>query len=58
MPCTHSSTCTTLAPEPTYVVIPKGTACFAAPSLGEIARQISDREYPGPPAPGAPASPG
>jgi hypothetical protein len=41
-----------LAPEPTYVVIPKGTACFAAPSLGEIARQISDREHPGPPAPG------
>ena len=36
----------------TYVVTPKGTPCFAGPSLGEIARQISDREHPGPPAPG------
>ena len=24
-----------------YVVVPKGTCCFAGPSLGEIARQIS-----------------
>jgi hypothetical protein len=42
----------------TYVVIPKGTPCFAGPSLGDIVRQISDREHPGPPPPGAPAAPG
>jgi hypothetical protein len=28
----------------TLVVVPKGTAWFASPSLGEIARQISDHE--------------
>ena len=29
-----------------YVVVPKGVPCFASPSLGEIARQISEYEYP------------
>lgn len=39
-----------------YVVVPKGVPCFASSSLGEIARQISEYEYPhdnqpsGPPA--------
>jgi hypothetical protein len=30
----------------TYVVVPKGIPCFAASSLGEIARQISEYEQP------------
>jgi hypothetical protein len=34
----------------TFVVTPKGTPCFTAPTLGEIARQISHHEHPGPPA--------
>jgi hypothetical protein len=44
----------------TYVVVPKGTPCFAGPSLGDIARQISDHEHPDPAAPasGTPANPG
>ncbi len=25
-----------------HVAVPKGTPCFASPSLGEVARQISD----------------
>jgi hypothetical protein len=29
-----------------YVVVPKGVPCFASSSLGEIARQISEHEYP------------
>ena len=29
-----------------YVVVPKGIPCFASSSLGEIARQISEYEYP------------
>jgi len=29
----------------TYIAIPKGTLCFAARSLGEVARQISDHEH-------------
>jgi hypothetical protein len=29
-----------------YVVVPKGTPCFASSSLGEIARQISEYEHP------------
>ena len=29
-----------------YVVVPKGVPCFASSSLGEIARQISEYEYP------------
>jgi hypothetical protein len=29
-----------------HVVVPKGVPCFASPSLGEIARQISEYEYP------------
>ena len=32
----------------TYVAVPKGTPFFCALSLGDIARQISDYEYPGP----------
>jgi hypothetical protein len=31
----------------THIAVPKGTPCFAAPSLGEVARQISAREHPG-----------
>jgi hypothetical protein len=31
-----------------YVAVPKGTAWHAGRSIGEIARQISDREHPGP----------
>jgi hypothetical protein len=27
-----------------HVVVPRGTPCFASPSLGDIARQISDHE--------------
>jgi hypothetical protein len=30
--------------EGTYVVVPRGTTWFAGPSLGEIARQISQYE--------------
>jgi hypothetical protein len=41
-----------------YVVTPKGTPCFTAPSLGEIARQVSHHEHPGPPAPGTLQGPG
>ena len=29
----------------THIAVPKGTPCFAAPSLGEITRQISDHEH-------------
>ena len=29
----------------TYLALPKGTPCFAAPAIGEIARQISGREH-------------
>ncbi len=31
-----------------YAVVPKGTCCFAGPSLGEIARQISAASAPAP----------
>ena len=37
-----------------HVAVPKGSPCFAGPSLGAIARQISNHEHPAPPA----ASPG
>ena len=40
----------------TYVVVPKGTPWFAGTSLGDIARQISDHDHPGPAA--SPAGPG
>jgi hypothetical protein len=36
----------------TYLALPKGTPCFTAPGIGEIARQISDRS-PHPPEPDA-----
>ncbi len=44
----------------THIAVPKGTPCFAGHSLGDIARQISDREHPDPAAlaPGTPADPG
>jgi hypothetical protein len=35
----------------THIAVPTGTPCFAAPSLGEVARQISTREHPAPAAP-------
>jgi hypothetical protein len=37
-----------------YLVLPKGTPCYAAPSLGDIARQISAASA----APPGPAPPG
>ena len=40
----------------TYVVVPKDTLWFAGTSLGDIARQISDHDHPGPAA--SPAGPG
>jgi len=33
-----------------HVAVPAGSPCFAGPSLGAIARQISDHEHPAPPA--------
>ncbi len=33
-----------------HVAVPKGSPCFTGPSLGAIARQISDHEHPAPPA--------
>lgn len=38
-----------------HVAVPKGSPCFAGPSLAAIARQISACEHPAPPA--APAPP-
>lgn len=35
----------------THIAVPKGSPCFTAPSLGEIARQISDHEHHAPAAP-------
>ena len=32
----------------THIAVPAGTPCFAAPSLSEVARQISAREHPEP----------
>jgi hypothetical protein len=37
----------------THLALPKGTPCYAAPALGELARQISTREYPVPDPPEA-----
>jgi hypothetical protein len=34
-----------LAGTGTYLALPKGTPCFTAPAIGEIARQISGREH-------------
>ena len=31
-----------------WVAVPKGTPCYAAPTIGEIAGQISVREHPPP----------
>jgi hypothetical protein len=33
-----------------HVAVPKGSPCYAGPSLGAIARQISDHEHATPPA--------
>jgi hypothetical protein len=33
-----------------HIAVPAGSPCFAGPSLGAIARQISDHEHPAPPA--------
>ncbi len=41
-----------------YLAVAKGTPCFGGPSLGAIARQISDHEHPCPPPPGTPPDPG
>ncbi|HEV2257046.1 MAG TPA: hypothetical protein VGS06_28260 [Streptosporangiaceae bacterium] len=41
----------------THIAVPKGTPCFAAASLSEIARQISTREHPGPAVPPEPSGP-
>jgi hypothetical protein len=43
----------------THVVVPRGTPWFAGHSLGEIARQISEYEYPDGDRPpdGSPADP-
>ena len=38
----------------TWLALPKGTPCFTAPAISEIARQISSREHHHPPA--APAA--
>ncbi len=40
-----------------HVAVPKGTPCYAAPTLAEIARQISARQHPGQ-AQAGPAQPG
>jgi hypothetical protein len=40
----------------TNIVVPKGTPWFAGTSLGDIARQSSDHDHPGPAA--SPAGPG
>jgi hypothetical protein len=40
----------------THIVVPKGTPWFTGTSLGDIARQISDHDHPGPAA--SPAGPG
>jgi hypothetical protein len=42
----------------TYLALPKGTPCYAAPALGEIARQISGRGHHVPDPPDAPHRPG
>ena len=35
-----------------HIAVPKDSPCFAATSLGEVARQISQYEHPAPPGPG------
>jgi hypothetical protein len=37
----------------TYLALPKGTPCFTAPALAEIARQISGHEHHAPEPPDA-----
>jgi hypothetical protein len=37
----------------TYLALPKGTPCYAAPAIGEIARQISGHEHHAPDPPEA-----
>lgn len=38
-----------------HIAVPAGTPCFAGPSLGAIARQISAGQHSARPAPGTPA---
>jgi hypothetical protein len=40
-----------------HVAVPAGSPCFAGPSLGAIARQISDHEHPAPPVAGPMTAP-
>ena len=42
----------------TYLAVPAGTPCYAAPAISEIARQISDRDRQAPAAPDAMTRPG
>jgi hypothetical protein len=42
----------------TWFAVPKGTACYAAPTIGEIAGQISAREHPAPDPPAGVSGPG
>ena len=41
----------------TYLALPKGTPCFTAPAIGEIARQISGCEHRAPDPPDTPRLP-
>ena len=41
-----------------WFAVPKGTACYAAPTIGEIAGQISVREHPAPEPPAGVSGPG
>ncbi len=40
-----------------HIAVPAGSPCFAGPSLGVIARQISDHEHAAPPAASRPSPP-
>ena len=42
----------------TWLALPKGTPCFTAPAIGEIARQIAAREHQSLAAPDAGHDPG
>jgi hypothetical protein len=37
----------------THIAVPKGTPCFTAPAIGEIARQLSTSDHHGPASPDA-----
>jgi hypothetical protein len=40
-----------------HIAVPAGAPCFVGPSLGAIARQISDHEHPTPPPTGPMTAP-